>query len=167
LAPEVRLIDQNSEVLGVMTIHEALKVAEKAGLDLVEVAPQSSPPVCKLLDFGKYKYDLKKKSQDLKKRQKTISLKEIKIRPNISIGDLNIKIKHIKGFLTEGHKIKVTVIFRGREIVHNALGMNIMQKILLEVESLARIDLEPRLEGNNINMMLSSLNNASVAAAKK
>ena len=141
-----------------MSIHDALKVASDASLDLVEVAPNSSPPVCKLMDFGRYKYELKKKSSEQKKKQKTIMLKEIKIRPNIGDGDLDIKIKYIKNFFLEGHKVKVSVNFRGREIVHNSIGKDIMTKILKEVEELAKIDMEPKLEGNNMTMMLSSNN---------
>lgn len=148
-------------MVGVLTIFEALKIAAEAKLDLVEVAPLSSPPVCKLMDFGKYKYELKKKSSELKKKQKTVMLKEIKIRPNISGGDLDIKIKYIKNFLTEGHKVKVAITFRGREIIHNAIGKDIMNKILNEAQDLMKVDMEPRLEGNNMTMMLSS-NNKSI-----
>jgi len=114
------------------------------------------------MDFGKYKYELKKKSSEQKKKQKTIMLKEIKIRPNISGGDLDIKTKHIKSFLLDGHKVKVAITFRGREIIHNAIGKDIMSKILANVEELAKIDMEPRLEGNNMTMMLSS-NNKNIA----
>lgn len=154
----MRVINQESGLIGVMFILEALKAASDANLDLVEVDPTSSPPVCKLMDFGRYKYELKKKSSEQKKKQKTIMLKEIKIRPNISGGDLDIKIKYIKNFLLEGHKVKVSVNFRGREIVHNSIGKDIMTKILHQVEELAKIDMEPKLEGNNMMMMLSSHN---------
>ena len=154
-AKEVRLIDQNANMIGVVTFFEAIKAAQEAGLDLVEISPQAKPPVCKIMDFGKYKYELKKKAHEVKKKQKTVVLKEIKLRPAISSGDLDIKIKQIKAFLEEGHKVKISITFRGREIVHSSIGRQIMNKILTIVGDIAKIDIAPKFEGNTILTFLS------------
>lgn len=153
---EVRLIDQNSNMIGVVSLFEAIKAAQQAGLDLVEISPQANPPVCKILDFGKYKYELKKKAHEVKKKHKVVVLKEIKLRPAISSGDLDIKIKQIKSFLEEGNKVKVSITFRGREIVHSVIGKEMMNKILNSVEELAKIDTPPKFEGNTMLTLLSA-----------
>ena len=140
---------------GKATSYLAIKAAQEAGLDLVEISPQAKPPVCKIMDFGKYKYELKKKAHEVKKKQKTVVLKEIKLRPAISSGDLDIKIKQIKAFLEEGHKVKISITFRGREIVHSSIGRQIMNKILTIVGDIAKIDIAPKFEGNTILTFLS------------
>ncbi len=161
-AKEVRLIDQNSNMIGVVPLSEALKASQEVGLDLVEISPQAKPPVCKIMDFGKYKYELKKKAHEVKKKQKTVMLKEIKLRPAISSGDLDIKIKQIKAFLEEGHKVKISITFRGREIVHSSIGREMMSKILASVEELAKIDTPPKFEGNTILTLLSAAKSISL-----
>ena len=128
-------------------------MAEEKGVDLVEVAPNAEPPVCRLMDYGKYKYELKK--NQAAKKQKTQSIKEIKLRPNIGIHDLNVKINHIRDFLESGHKTRVRIFFRGREIVHPELGDKLAKKIYEEVEDISTIDMEPKMEGKNLLMVLS------------
>jgi len=130
-----------------------LKKAQDNGVDLVEVAPNAKPPVCRLMDYGKYKYELKKNQAS--KKQKTQSIKEIKLRPNIGIHDLNVKMNHIKEFLENGHKTRVRIFFRGREIVHPELGKQLAEKIHEELKDISTVDLEPKLEGKNLIMVLS------------
>lgn len=130
-----------------------MKKAQDNGVDLVEVAPNAKPPVCRLMDYGKYKYELKKNQAS--KKQKTQSIKEIKLRPNIGIHDLNVKMNHIKEFLENGHKTRVRIFFRGREIVHPELGKQLAEKIHEELKDISTVDLEPKLEGKNLIMVLS------------
>ena len=153
--PEVRLIDQNGEQLGIVSIKEALAKAKEAGLDLVEFSPQAKPPVCKIADYGKFKFDLKKKTREQKKKQKVIHLKEIKLRPKIDQHDYNFKLEHIKKFLTHGDKVKVTMMFRGREIVHSELGMELINKVITDLEGLMIMEKEPKMEGRNIIMVIA------------
>jgi translation initiation factor IF-3 len=150
----VRLIDQNSEMVGVVDIATALQYAEKAGLDLVEIAPQSEPPVCKILDFGKFKYEIKKKSSGAKKKQRVVAIKEIKLRITIGEHDLQVKLRHIRGFIADGDKVKVSLKFRGREITHNELGLALMRRVQTEVADIAKADNEPRIEGSQVVMSL-------------
>jgi len=152
------LVDQNGEMLGVVKLQDAIFRATSQGLDLVEISPNSEPPVCKILDFGKFKYEAKKKKQLAKKKQKNIELKEIKLRPNIGDNDLNIKIKQITKFLNEGHKVKITVRFRGREITHNELGINLANSIMESTTEVAKAELEPKIEGKQVAMVLAPLN---------
>lgn len=147
------MVDSEGNQLGVLTVPEALKIAEEQGLDLVEVAPNSNPPVCRLMDYGKYKYDQKK--QLSAKKTKVQSIKEIKFRPNIGLHDLNVKINRIKEFLTDGHKTRIRIFFRGREITHPERGNELVSEIVKNVEDIGSVDSEPKLEGKNLIMVLS------------
>lgn len=141
-------------MVGVVDIATALQYAEKAGLDLVEIAPQSEPPVCKILDFGKFKYEIKKKSSGAKKKQRVVAIKEIKLRITIGEHDLQVKLRHIRGFIADGDKVKVSLKFRGREITHNELGLALMRRVQTEVADIAKADNEPRIEGSQVVMSL-------------
>ena len=153
---EVRLIDGEGEQLGIIPTPEAIRIANEAGLDLVEVSPNAKPPVCKLLDYGKYKFELDKKNKESKKKLKTVRNKEIRMQPKIDIHDLQFKSKHIQEFLDEGFKVKVTVRFRGRELAHTELGRNVLNKVreLLE-ENTFNVDRSPQMEGRFMSMFLS------------
>jgi translation initiation factor IF-3 len=150
----VRLI-QEGQQLGIMTLAEALDIAAKAGLDLVEVAPNSAPPVCRIMDYGKFRYQQSKKQQVAKKSQSVIQVKEIRIRPKTDEHDLQVKIKHIKKFLSQNDKVKITMMFRGREIAYTDLGRKIMDDIQKELAEISIIDQHPRLEGRNMVMIVS------------
>jgi translation initiation factor IF-3 len=149
------LIAENGNQIGVVPIKEALKTADESGLDLVEVSPKSSPPVCKIMDYGKYKYQLEISEKLKKKKQSQIIIKEIKLRPKIDINDLNTKKRQIEKFLTSGYKVKITVMFRGREIVHKELGINMLNKLIEELKGKGAMELEPKLDGYNIITILS------------
>jgi translation initiation factor IF-3 len=149
------LIAEDGNQIGVVPIKEALKTAEDSGLDLVEVSPKSSPPVCKIMDYGKYKYQLEISEKLKKKKQSQIIIKEIKLRPKIDINDLNTKKRQIEKFLTSGYKVKITVMFRGREIVHKELGINMLNKLIEELKDKGAMELEPKLDGYNIITILS------------
>ncbi|MEN2985762.1 MAG: translation initiation factor IF-3 [Thermodesulfovibrionaceae bacterium] len=151
-AKEVRLIDENGKQIGIVSIREALQIAKDRGYDLVEVAPNANPPVCKIMDYGRYKYQLEKKLS----HKRTPSVKEIKIRPQISDHDLQLKVRHIKRFLQDGDKARVILFFKGREIVHPEFGMRVFDKIkALLADTAHRIEQEPRLEGSNISMIIA------------
>lgn len=147
----MRLIGESGEQLGVVPIQEALRISREAGYDLVEVAPNVSPPVCRVMDFGKYKYQMSKKHT----ARKTADLKEVKIRPQITDHDLQLKVKNIKRFLEEGDKAKVTMFFRGREIVRPEMGMKVFEKIIELLTGKFNIEQQPRLEGNHITMVVT------------
>ena len=153
-AREVRVIDPDGGQLGIMGIGEALRAAEERELDLVEVAPNSVPPVCRILDFGKHKYTLSKKSQVAKKHQKIIKVKEIKMRPKIEEHDYNFKSGHVKRFLSQGHRVKVTIMFRGREMAHTHLGRALLDRLAADLEEMATVENPPKLEGRNMYMYL-------------
>ncbi|MCX5844022.1 MAG: translation initiation factor IF-3 [Deltaproteobacteria bacterium] len=153
-ATSVRLIREGQQ-LGIMTLAEALDIATKAGLDLVEVAPNSAPPVCRIMDYGKFRYQQSKKQQVAKKSQSVIQVKEIRIRPKTDEHDLQVKIKHIKKFLSQNDKVKITMMFRGREIAYTDLGRKIMDAIQKELAEISVIDQHPRLEGRNMIMIVS------------
>ena len=153
--PTVRLIDQNNEMLGVVPMREALARAAEVGLDVVEISPNQSPPVCKLLDFGKYKYELQKKKNEAKKRQKVMEIKEIKIRPNIDDHDYGVKMRAMKAFLEEGDKVKVTLRFRGREMAHMDLGAKVLERVRTELEVMAKVEQMPRVEGRQMVMVMT------------
>lgn len=153
-AEQVRLVDEQGEMVGIVKLDEAMLAAAKASLDLVEISPQAEPPVCKIMDFGKYKYESKKRMQDSRKKQKTVSVKEIKFRPNIGQGDFSIKVRNIRKFLEEGDKVRVSLWFRGREIVHNELGMQLFKRVIADLEDIAKIELEPKMEGKQMLMIL-------------
>ena len=149
------MIDHNGNQLGVLTTQDALRAARDAGLDLVEISPHSSPPVCKILDYGKYKYDLKKKAQEAKKKQAVIKLKEVKMRPNTEEHDFQFKLRHIKRFLEEGDKAKVTVVFRGREMAYIDRGRAVMKRIMEEIKEGAKVEQPPMMEGKAMIMVLA------------
>jgi len=154
---EVRLIDDEGNQKGIVSIREALEMAKEAGVDLVEVAPQSKPPVCKILDYGKYKFDLDKKNREQKKKQTLVKLKEVRMQPKIEKHDLAFKTKHVQEFLSEGNKVKVTIRFRGREMAHTELGRVVLDKLIeLLEEGSYIIDSPPRQEGRFMSMILSS-----------
>lgn len=152
--PEVRLIGPNAEQLGVFITSEALKRAEEAGLDLVEISPTARPPVCKIMDYGKYKYDQAKKRHEQKKHQVVVRTKEIKMRPATDEHDLQTKLRHIKRFLEDGDKVKVTLRFRGREMAHIDLGRQRMQRIMQEIANMCEVEQMPKLEGRMMSMVV-------------
>jgi translation initiation factor IF-3 len=151
---EVRIIRDNGEQAIVSTL-EALELAKAQGLDLVEVAPTANPPVVKILDYGKYKFENEKKVRDSKKKQKSLKLKEIRMQPKIDDHDLDFKSKHVKGFLAEGNKVKVTVRFRGRELAHTELGLDVLKDVLARIEGEYVMDKPPAMEGRFMSMVLS------------
>jgi translation initiation factor IF-3 len=151
----VLLIDQNGEKQGIMPISAALEAAEEVGLDLVEISPNSDPPVCKILDYGKYKFQEQKKKNEARKRQKTVEIKEIKLRPNIDTHDYEVKAKAMHRFFEEGDKVKVTLRFRGREMAHPELGMKLLQQVKADFEPVAKVEYEPRMEGRQMIMILA------------
>ena len=142
-------------MVGVVPLREALIMAEEAGLDLVEISPNASPPVCKILDIGKFKYEQQKKLNEARKKQKVIEVKEIKMRPGIDDHDYQVKMRAIHRFLEEGDKVKVTMRFRGREMVHQELGMQVLDRVKAELESRAKVEQWPRLEGRQMTMVMS------------
>jgi translation initiation factor IF-3 len=152
---QVRLVDSEGNMVGVVTIGAALSAAEEAGLDLVEVSPNADPPVCKILDFGKFKYEEQKKKNEARKKQKVIDVKEIKLRPNIDAHDYDVKMRNAKRFLEDGDKVKVTMRFRGREMAHQDLGMNVLHKVRDQLEELAKVESMPRMEGRQMTMVLA------------
>ncbi|MGL4987244.1 MAG: translation initiation factor IF-3 [Treponemataceae bacterium] len=152
---EVRLIDSVGEQQGVVSTAEALKMAAEQELDLVEIAPQASPPVCKILDYGKYRFELEKKLRDSKRKQKVLKLKEIRMQPKIAGGDIEFKSKHIREFLAEGNKVKVTVRFRGRELAHTELGLDVLKEVLNRLEDGYAMEKHPSMEGRFMSMVLS------------
>ncbi|MFZ4761876.1 MAG: translation initiation factor IF-3 [Alphaproteobacteria bacterium] len=155
-SPQVRLIGEDGEMLGVISTRQAISAAEEAGLDLVEVSPNAEPPVCKILDYGKFKYEQQKKKAEAKKKQKVIELKEIKLRPNIDDNDYEIKLRNARRFLEEGDKVKFTLRFRGREMMHQELGMNLLMRIKDTLEAIAKVEQSPQLEGKQMVMILVS-----------
>ncbi len=142
-------------MLGVMTVDEALRRAEQEGLDLVEISPNSDPPVCKILDYGKYKYEAQKKLNATRKSQKVIEVKEVKLRPNIDEHDYQVKLRNMGRFLDAGDKVKVTMRFRGREMAHQDLGMNVLNRVRDDVGEEAKVEAEPKLEGRQMIMILA------------
>jgi len=153
--PEVRLIGAESEQLGVLATFEAIRRAEDVGMDLVEIAPTARPPVCKIMDYGKFKYEESKKKQQAKKQQVVVHLKEIKMRPSTDEHDLQTKLKHIRSFLEEGDRVKITIRFRGREMAHKEIGQARMKRVIEEMKDLSEIFQEPRFEGKMFHMLLT------------
>jgi translation initiation factor IF-3 len=152
---EVRLIDEAGEMVGVVTLAQAIERAEEVGLDLVEISPNADPPVCKILDYGKFKYEAQKRANAARKKQRVIDVKEIKMRPNIDDNDYNIKMRKINEFLTEGDKVKVTMRFRGRELAHQDIAMNVLTRVRDEVGDRAKIEQFPRMEGRQMIMVMA------------
>ena len=153
--PQVRLIDQDGEMQGVLTVREAMQRAFAVGLDLVEISPNADPPVCKILDFGKFKYEQQKKKNEAKKKQKVIEIKEIKVRPNIDENDYQVKMRAMKSFIDDGDKVKVTLRFRGREMAHQDIGVRVLERIRSEMDTTSKVEQMPRMENRQMVMVLS------------
>jgi translation initiation factor IF-3 len=151
----VRLVDQRGQMVGVVGRSEALVMAANAGLDLVEIAPNADPPVCKILDFGKYKYEEQKKKNEARKKQKIIEVKEIKLRPGIDDHDYEVKRRSMVKFIEEGDKVKVTMRFRGRELAHQELGMDVLVRVRDDLDEIAKVEQMPRMEGRQMTMVVS------------
>lgn len=149
------MIDENGDNLGETPIDDAIRMAETAGLDLVEISPNAKPPVCKVLDLGKLKYESQKKAAAARKKQKTIEVKEIKMRPNIDTHDYEVKMKAVRRFFEGGDKVKLTLRFRGREMAHQELGMELLQRVKAETAEIAKVEAEPKLEGRQMMMVLA------------
>lgn len=149
------MVGPDSEQLGILPLQEALSLAERQHLDLVEVSPTANPPVCRIMDYGKYKYQQSKRQQEAKKKQVQIQLKEVKIRPKTDEHDLQFKIKHVRRFLEEGNKAKITVVFRGREITHTELGQNALERFATELQDISIIESRPRMEGRSMFMIVA------------
>ncbi|MCW5725526.1 MAG: translation initiation factor IF-3 [Maricaulaceae bacterium] len=154
-SPRVLLIDENGEKQGEMPVEAALEAAVEAGLDLVEVSPNTSPPVCKILDFGKLKYQEQKKKAEARKKTKTVDIKEIKMRPNIDVHDYEVKARAMRRFFEEGDKVKVTLRFRGREMAHQDRGMDLLNRVRADFAELAKVEFEPKLEGRQMTMVMA------------
>lgn len=152
---QVRLIDQEGENVGVVTTPDALERAEMVGLDLVEISPGADPPVCKILDYGRYKYEDQKKKNEARKKQKVIDVKEIKMRPNIDQHDYDVKMRSINRFIGEGDKVKVTLRFRGREMVHQELGLKVLNRVREQVDEIAKVEQFPKMEGRQMIMIVA------------
>mgnify|MGYP001954976565 CR=1 FL=1 len=154
-AREVRLIGPNGNQLGIKSLHEALQMAQEMDLDLVNVAPQAKPPVCRILDYGKFRYEQRKKAKEARKRQKVIQVKEIRLSPSIEENDVQTKLKSVRKFLKKGDKVKLTIRFRGREITHKELGKKILIRMANEVNDCSEVERQPKLEGKQMIMILS------------
>lgn len=154
-AKQVRLIDANNENRGIVSIKEALSIAEEEGLDLIEISPQANPPVCKVLDFGKYRYEQQKRKNEAKKNQKVVEIKELKLRPVIETHDYEVKLKQAKKFLEQGNKVKFTMRFKGRELSANDLGKQILAQIVEDLDMYSKVDSEAKLEGRQMTMILA------------
>jgi translation initiation factor IF-3 len=163
-AREVRLVDADGHQLGIKPLPEALRIAREADLDLVEVAPMANPPVCRIMDYGKFKYDNEQRAKESRRKTSNISIKEMKYRPKIGSGDFDTKTRQVARFLGEGHKVKVTIMFRGREMSHPELGKRILDKVAEEVVTLAKVEAAPKLDGRNMIMVLAPDKRAQQAA---
>ncbi|WP_242946648.1 MULTISPECIES: translation initiation factor IF-3 [Carboxydocella] len=152
---EVRVVDENGEQLGIMPIKDALRIAAERNLDLVEVAPTAKPPVCRIMDYGKYRYEQSKREKEARKKQKVISVKEIKLRPSIEQHDFEVKANHVLRFLKDGDKVKATIMFRGREITHPELGQQLLERLADYVRDYAVVERAPKVEGRNMIMILA------------
>jgi translation initiation factor IF-3 len=151
----VRLIDDQNNQLGVLSLDAALRIAGEKGLDLVEVAPQANPPVCRLMDYGRYKYETIRKEKEARRKQATVRLKEMKLRPKVADHDFQTKFKGVRQFLEQGEKVKVTIMFRGREMVHQEIGRKLLDRVAQEAEGLAVVERQPLMEGRNLHMILA------------
>ena len=156
-ALDVQVIGSDGDNLGAMPLNKAIELAKQEGLDLIEISPNANPPVCKIMDMGKYKYDQQKKANQAKKKQKIVSLKEIKLRPGTETHDYNFKIKNAKKFITKGSKVKFTVKFKGREMQHTNLGKDLMDKIIEETKDVAKVESKPKFEGRQMVMIIQPL----------
>ena len=156
-SPQVQVISSDGKNLGTLNTQEAINIAKQEGLDLIEISPNANPPVCKIIDIGKYKYDLQKKANKAKKKQKKIEIKEIKLRPVTVIHDYNFKIKNAQKFLSKGDKVKFTIRFKGRELQHSNLGHELMQRIIKDTNALGKVEVQPKFEGRQIVMIVQPL----------
>ena len=156
-APEIRLIGAEGENVGVVTPARGLAMAEEAGLDLVEISPNANPPVCKIMDFGKFKYDQQKREAEAKKKQKTIEVKEVKFRPNTDTHDYDVKMRNVTRFLESGDKVKVTLRFRGREMAHQNLGRQLLERVAADTEGLGKVENMPKMEGRQMIMVIGPI----------
>ena len=154
-APSVRLIDQDGEMVGVMSARDALNRAYAVGLDLLEISPNASPPVVKILDYGKFKYEVQKKKNEAKKKQKVVEIKEIKVRPNIDENDYQVKMRAMRTFIEEGDKVKVTLRFRGREMAHQEIGIKVLERIRGEMDATTKVEQMPKMENRQMVMVLA------------
>jgi translation initiation factor IF-3 len=162
----VRLVDAEGRQLGIKPLQEALRIAEEVGMDLVEVAPNADPPVCRILNYGNWKYEAAKRDKESRRRASTSSIKEMKYRPKIGGGDFDTKTRKVAEFLDQGHKVKVTIMFRGREVAHPDLGMRILERIAEQLSPGAKVEATPKLDGRNMVMVLAPDKRARAAAAK-
>jgi translation initiation factor IF-3 len=153
--PEVRLVREDGTMVGVVSTRQAINMAADAGLDLVEVSPNATPPVCKILDLGKFKYEEQKRKNEARKKQKVIEVKEIKLRPGIDIHDYEVKMRSVHRFLEEGDKVKITMRFRGREMAHQELGVKVLDKVRADLDAVAKVESHPRMEGRQMIMVIS------------
>jgi translation initiation factor IF-3 len=153
--PQVRLVREDGTMVGVVPTREAISMAADAGLDLVEVSPNATPPVCKILDFGKFKYEEQKRKNEARKKQKVIEVKEIKLRPGIDTHDYDVKMRSIHRFLEEGDKVKVTMRFRGREMAHQELGAKVLDRVKADLDAIAKVESAPKMEGRQMIMVIS------------
>ncbi|MEM6677912.1 MAG: translation initiation factor IF-3 [Pseudomonadota bacterium] len=153
--PQIRLIGADGENVGVVRPEEGVEMAEEVGLDLVEISPNASPPVCKIMDFGKFKYESQKKAAEARKKQKVIEVKEVKFRPNIDTHDYDVKMRSVTKFLGEGDKVKVTLRFRGREMAHQELGRDLLQRVAGDITELGKVESMPKLEGRQMTMVIA------------
>ena len=156
-SPDVQVIGHDGENLGILNLNDAINRAKDVGLDLIEIAPNTKPPVCKIMDMGKYKYDAQKKANKAKKKQKKIELKEIKLRPVTEVHDYNFKIKNAQKFIVKGDKFKFTIRFKGRELQHSNLGSDLMEKIKVDMQQIGRVELEPKFDGKQMIMVIQPL----------
>ena len=156
-APEIRLIGAEGENIGVVTPARALEMAEEAGLDLVEISPNATPPVCKIMDFGKFKYETQKREAEARKKQKIIEVKEVKFRPNTDIHDYEVKMRNVVKFLQNGDKVKVTLRFRGREMAHQNLGRELLERVAEDVKEIGKVENMPKMEGRQMIMMIGPI----------
>lgn len=152
---EIRLIDENGEQLGIVSSKEAQKIADERKLDLVKIAPTAKPPVCRIMDYGKYRFDQAKKEKEARKKQKTVDVKELRLSPSIDTHDVQVKVKKAKEFLQDGDKVKISIRFRGREIGHSKVGMQIMEDFAKETEEFGVVDKQPKMEGRSLVMFLA------------
>jgi len=166
-ARDVRLVDPEGQQLGIRPLPEALALARQADLDLVEVAPMANPPVCRIMDYGKFKFDAAQRAKESRRKTVSVGIKEMKYRPKIGPGDFETKTRQVMRFLNEGHKVKVTIMFRGREVFHPELGKRILDRVAEEVDGAARVESEPRLDGRNMIMVLAPDKRARQAAAAR
>ena len=156
-APEIQVISSEGENLGILNTNEAIRMAKNEGLDLIEISPNANPPVCKIMDMGKYKYDAQKKANQAKKKQKKIEVKEIKLRPVTETHDYQFKIRNAQKFISKGDKVKFTIRFKGRELQHSHLGEELMDKIKVDMQDVGKVELEPRFDGKQIIMVIQPL----------